>query len=124
MAKKLRIAGYCRTSDNNNPSIENQKEKIKDYVDNFFAEANLDFYEDRDKSGYTFDHRDGYQKMRSLLADGTYDVLIIENLSRISRCTSSVVNELDQLTKSGVRVISIDDNFEYTNNNEKILKTN
>ena len=56
----LRIAGYCRISvdlemDRDNTSIENQKSIITDFVNKTFPEASLDFYVDRDRSGYTFD---------------------------------------------------------------------
>ena len=58
MDEKLRIAGYCRISvdeelDKDNTSIENQKAIIADYVSRMFPDAQLDFYEDRDRSGYT-----------------------------------------------------------------------
>lgn len=69
MVEKFSIAGYCRISvdeelDRDNTSIENQKSIIKDYVARTFPGSELDFYEDRDRSGYTFEQREGYQKMR------------------------------------------------------------
>ena len=55
----LRIAGYCRISvddelDRDNVSIENQKAIISDFVGRKFPGAALTFFEDRDRSGYTF----------------------------------------------------------------------
>ena len=69
MENELRIAGYCRISvdeelDRDNTSIENQKAIISDFVEHKFPGAELIFYEDRDRSGYTFEQREGYQAMR------------------------------------------------------------
>ena len=69
MGNELKIAGYCRISvdeelDKDNTSIENQKAIIADYVSRLFPEAILDFYEDRDRSGYTFEQRESYQALR------------------------------------------------------------
>ena len=36
-------------------------------------------------SGYTFEQREGYQKMRRKLFRNQYDILIIKDLSRFSR---------------------------------------
>ena len=68
-AHTLRIAGYCRISvdeelDRDNTSIENQKAIISDFVTRKFPGSELVFYEDRDRSGYTFEQREGYQAMR------------------------------------------------------------
>ena len=64
-----RIAGYARISvdeelDRDNTSIENQKAIISDFVARKFPGSELVFYEDRDRSGYTFEQREGYQAMR------------------------------------------------------------
>ena len=69
MIEHFDIAGYCRISvddelDRDNVSIENQKAIIKDYVNQRFPGSTLTFYEDRDRSGYTFEQREGYQAMR------------------------------------------------------------
>ena len=69
MTETYDIAGYVRISvddelDQKNVSIENQKAIIEDYVKNRFPGSSLRFFEDRDRSGYTFDQREGYQEMR------------------------------------------------------------
>ncbi len=114
----FKIAGYCRISvddelDNDNISIENQKLIIQGYVDKYFPDSELDFYIDRDKSGYTFEERDGYQKMRKLLFSGAYDILIIKDFSRFSRRNSRGLCELEDLRDRGIRIISIQDNIDY-----------
>ena len=58
------IAGYCRISvdealDQENTSIENQKAMIQEYVSSRFPGSPLTFFTDRDRSGYTFEQREG-----------------------------------------------------------------
>lgn len=113
-----KIAAYCRISvdeemDRENTSIENQKSIIDDFVKRKFPESNLDFYEDRDRSGYTFEQREGYMKLRPQLMNGTYEILIIKDFSRFSRRNSKGLVELEDLRDAGVRIIAIGDNIDY-----------
>jgi stage V sporulation protein T len=114
----LNIAGYCRISvdeemDRDNTSIENQKAIIEDYVSRSFKGAKLDFYCDRDRSGYTFEQREEYQKLRMRLMSGDYKILIIKDFSRFSRRNSKGLVELEDLRDAGVRIISIGDGIDY-----------
>jgi len=114
----LDIAGYCRISvddelDRDNTSIENQKSIIADYVAKHFPGSNLTFYEDRDRSGYTFEQREGYQEMRPQLMSGHYKILVVKDFSRFSRRNSRGLVELEDLRDAGVRIISIGDSIDY-----------
>ena len=116
MAKK--IAAYMRISvdtekDRDNTSIENQRRIIKTYIKQTFPDAEVDYYEDRDKSGYTFEQREDYQRMRPLLMNRHYDILIIKDFSRFSRRNSRGLVELEDLRDAGVRIISIGDGIDY-----------
>ena len=116
--KRCRIAGYCRISvdveaDRDNTSIENQKAIIRDYVERRFPDSTLDFYVDRDRSGYTFEQRESYQQMRPHLMLGDYDILIVKDLSRFSRRNSRGLVELEDLRDAGLRIIAIGDNIDY-----------
>ena len=118
-----RIAGYCRISvddelDRDNVSIENQKSIIQDYVNQKFPNSSLAFYEDRDRSGYTFDQREGYQQMRRGLVSHNYDILIVKDFSRFSRRNSRGLVELEDLRDAGVRIISIGDNIDFPNDDD------
>ena len=118
MVEKFDIAGYCRISvddelDRDNTSIENQKSIISEYVSRNFPGSTLTFYEDRDRSGYTFEQREGYQQMRPFLMGDKYDILIVKDLSRFSRRNSRGLCELEDLRDAGVRIISIGDSIDY-----------
>ncbi len=123
MDEKFRIAGYCRISvdeemDKDNTSIENQKAIISDYVARTFPDSALDFYADRDRSGYTFEQREDYQKLRKKLFRGEYDILIIKDFSRFSRRTSRGLVELEDLRDAGMRIISIGDGIDFPTSDE------
>jgi len=114
----IRIAGYCRISvdeelDRENTSIENQKAIIEEFVSKKFPDSQLSFYEDRDRSGYTFEQREGYQRMRPMLMNHLYDILVVKDFSRFARRNSRGLVELEDLRDQGVRIISIGDSIDY-----------
>jgi DNA invertase Pin-like site-specific DNA recombinase len=115
---RTEIYGYCRISvddelDKDNTSIENQKDIIEDYVKKKFPKAHLSFFVDRDCSGYTFEQRKDYQKMRKKLIAGEGKILIVKDFSRFSRRNSKGLVELEDLRDAGVRIISISDSIDY-----------
>ena len=123
MTETFDIAGYARISvddeqDQKNISIENQKAIIEDYVKTHFPGSTLTFFEDRDRSGYTFEQREGYQEMRRGLMSHKYDILIIKDFSRFSRRNSRGLVELEDLRDAGVRIISIGDNIDFPNDDD------
>ena len=123
MIEKFEIAGYCRISvddelDKDNTSIENQKSIIEDYVKRTFPGSHLTFYEDRDRSGYTFEQRENYMDMRGKLMARQYDILIVKDLSRFSRRNGHGLVELENLRDAGVRIIAIGDSIDYPTNDD------
>ena len=123
MNETFDIAGYTRISvddelDRDNVSIENQKAIIEDFVRQKFPGSTLTFYEDRDRSGYTFEQREGYQAMRKGLMSHQYDILIVKDFSRFSRRNSRGLVELEDLRDAGVRIISIGDSIDFPNDDD------
>ncbi len=123
MIETYDIAGYCRISvdeelDRDNTSIENQKAIIEDFVKRRFPGSTLTFYEDRDRSGYTFEQREGYQRMRRELTSHRLDILVVKDFSRFSRRNSRGLVELEDLRDAGVRIISIGDNIDFPNDDD------
>ena len=118
MTETYGIAGYCRISvdeeqDRDNTSIENQKSIIDDFVRRKFPGSELTFFEDRDRSGYTFEQREGYQSLRPLLMGRKIDILVVKDFSRFSRRNSRGLVELEDLRDAGVRIISIGDSIDF-----------
>ena len=123
MIETFDIAGYTRISvddelDQKNISIENQKAIIEDFVKQKFSGSSLTFYEDRDRSGYTFEQREGYQAMRKKLVAHQYVILIVKDFSRFSRRNSRGLVELEDLRDAGVRIISIGDGIDFPNDDD------
>lgn len=123
MIERFDIAGYARISvdeelDRDNVSIENQKSIIEDFVTTHFPNSTLTFFEDRDRSGYTFEQREGYQEMRRGMMSHKYDILIVKDFSRFSRRNSRGLVELEDLRDAGVRIISIGDNIDFPNDDD------
>ena len=123
MIERFDIAGYARISvdeelDRDNVSIENQKSILSDFVKTHFPNSTLTFFEDRDRSGYTFEQREGYQEMRRGLMSHKYDILIVKDFSRFSRRNSRGLVELEDLRDAGVRIISVGDNIDFPNDDD------
>ena len=123
MTEIFDIAGYTRISvdeelDRDNTSIENQKAIIEDFVRQKFPGSRLTFYEDRDRSGYTFEQRESYQKMRRLMMSRQIDILIVKDFSRFSRRNSRGLVELEDLRDAGIRIISIGDAIDFPNDDD------
>ncbi|MBR1586565.1 MAG: recombinase family protein, partial [Clostridia bacterium] len=91
---------------------------ITDFVKTRFPDSELTFFEDRDKSGYTFEQRPGYQEMRQQLMAHRLDILVVKDFSRFSRRNSRGLVELEDLRDAGIRIISIGDGVDYPNDND------
>ena len=123
MIEHFDIAGYCRISvdeeqDRDNTSIENQKAIIQRFVSERFPGSTLTMFEDRDRSGYTFEQREGYQEMRKGLISHKFDILVVKDFSRFSRRNSRGLVELEDLRDYGVRIISIGDGIDFPNDDD------
>ena len=125
MTEIFDIAGYTRISfeddeekEKDTTSIENQKAIIEDFVRRKFPGSRLTFYEDRDRSGYTFESREDYQRMRKAMMAHKIDILVVKDFSRFSRRNSRGLVELEDLRDAGIRIISIGDNIDYPNDDD------
>ena len=115
--RKNDLAAYVRISvdtelDSDNTSIENQKNIIESYVRQHFPGKSVTFFEDRDKSGFTFDNRDGYKALRQRIDNKEFDTLIVKDLSRFSRSVVRGMAEMEEMVEHGIRIIAINDNID------------
>ena len=123
MIETFDIAGYTRISvddelDQKNISIENQKAIIEDFVKQKFPGSSLTFYEDRDRSGYTFEQREGYQAMRKKTGGPPVRHPHRQGLLPLLRRNSRGLVELEDLRDAGVRIISIGDGIDFPNDDD------
>ena len=89
VSRVTRAYRLMRSLDRDNTSIENQKAIISDFVARKFPGAELVFYEDRDRSGYTFEQREGYQAMRRELVAHRLDILVVKDFSASRAVTAA-----------------------------------
>ena len=116
---KHRIAGYARISvdlneeKDENVSIETQKKRIVDFIAREYPDVEFnpqaDIFVDRDRSGYTFEQRSGYQQLKAKLLEGQYNVLVVKDLTRLCRRVSLGAMEIETLLAHGIRIIGCDD---------------
>jgi site-specific DNA recombinase len=108
MSHSLRCAAYARYStDRQNPlSTVDQLAKCRQYAtERGWAFSDNQVYTDEEISGATLD-RSG---LRALLADAeskprSFDVLLLEDASRLSRKQSDILNLCERLTFAGVKI--------------------
>lgn len=93
--------------------IESPKKIIAAYAQEYFPSAQLDLYEDRNRSGYMFVLREGLQQIRPRLLSGEYSILIVKDFSCFSRQNNSVLAEPETSRDAGVHIISIGDGIYY-----------
>lgn len=111
----MRVVGYVRLSrdDGNDESVSigTQKKIIRRYAE----ENNMvisEFYEDDGVSGYTFD-RPAFNRLKKDLFEGTVDIIIAKDLSRLGRHNAKTLLFIEEVTKLDKEVILISD--EYSN---------
>lgn len=111
MASNLRACGYIRVSTQSikqQSSLENQKKQILRYIskNNF---RYIDIYDDI-KSG-TLSNRTGLNKLIIDLKNDVFDVIIVKDISRLTRDTSTASDIKKLLTTHRKHLISLDDSI-------------
>lgn len=125
MGTKNRTAIYARYSsedeirDGKSRSISNQIEILKEYAIKNEFEL-VDIYYDYQYSGSTFDRPD----VKRLIEDSNnkkFDILLIKDLSRFGRSYIDVGTYINQFITKGIRIISVNDNYDSLLENDFII---
>ena len=127
MSKDIYKAGaYIRLSreDGNkyeeSNSLKNQREIIKQYLENVDDISIYDYYADDGKTGTNFD-RPGFQRMIKDMYDNKINCVIVKDLSRFGRNYIEVGRYIDYIFPSmNIRFISINDNIDNVKNPDSI----
>lgn len=124
--KDIRAAAYLRLSIEDGDkaesnSIGNQRELIRDFVAERPELHLVGEYADDGYTGTNFD-RPGFQKMMDGVRSGEIDTIIVKDLSRFGRDYIGVGEYMEQIFPLlGVRLISINDNYDSSNYNGTTL---
>lgn len=108
MTKKNKYAvGYCRVS-THNQEIDNQVEKVKDFLDSNFKEYDL-FSE----VVSSIDEREELNKIFDNISK--YDVLVVSKLDRLARSMKDLLIRKEILENNDVDIVCIDQPIDTTN---------
>ena len=124
--KDIRAAAYLRLSIEDGDkaesnSIGNQRELIQNFVAERPELHLVGEYADDGYTGTNFD-RPGFQKMMDGVRSGEIDTIIVKDLSRFGRDYIGVGEYMEQIFPLlGVRLISINDNYDSSNYNGTTL---
>ncbi len=101
-------------------SIKNQRELIKQYIDEQDDISIYEYYADDGKTGTNFD-RPGFQKLIKDMNDRKIDCIIVKDLSRFGRNYIEVGRYLDYIFPTmNIRFIAITDNVDNVKNPESV----
>ena len=125
MSQQLRCAAYSRVStDRQNPlSIQDQIRKCREFADHARWRVLEDhIYTDEAISGTT-DNRPGLQRLLSALKlrPCPFDVLLVDDTSRLSRKTRDALAIYEQLNFAGVRLVAISQGIDSQNEQAEVL---
>jgi len=76
-------------------------------------------YADRGISGTT-GNRPEFQRMLAAASAGEFDVLIVDDLSRLSRNQADTLRTIGRLTFDGIRIIAVSDGFDTASKSYKV----
>ncbi|RGC97029.1 recombinase [Subdoligranulum sp. AM16-9] len=120
--KQMRAWLYYRLSrdeDEELNSLTNQRSIIAGYAEkNGFTIAGESF--DDNVSGMRFD-RDGIEKICEAVEQNQIDAVIVKDLSRLGRHRTQTAVFIDYLKKHDVRVISVTENIDTSNENDDLV---
>ena len=97
--RKLRVAGYCRVSTNEQSqegSVIVQEASIRDLIQKKPSWEYAGVYTDI-KSGTSRDHRDEFNRMMNDAKSGKIDFIITKSISRFARNTVDALNCIEEL---------------------------
>lgn len=120
--ENIKVAIYARfSSDNQNPkSITDQYRKCEELIANEFGEATEIFYYKDEAISGTNNNRPGYQTMIADGVEGKFEVLVIDDLSRLSRDTLESQRFLKQFRFHGIRIIAAADGIDTNHEGYKL----
>ncbi len=120
----MRAAAYARYS-----SDKQRESSIQDQVRNCTAFAERESwsiaeqYFDEAVSGSSKD-RPGFKRLLADAAEGCFDVLLVDDLSRLSRDEIELKQLVSRFTYRGLRIIGVSDGFDTESKGHKVRQRN
>lgn len=102
-------------------SISNQKSLIQHFISKQQNMELVEIFEDDGYSGVFFDNRPGFLRLLEAVEEGKVNTVIVKDLSRLGRNYVEVGRTVeDFLDVYGIRLISINDNVDTIDGDEKV----
>jgi site-specific DNA recombinase len=117
----LRAAIYSRfsTDRQNESSIADQERICSEYVERQ-GWAVLERFEDQGISGAALGNRPGVLRLQDGALARRFDVIVVTDLTRLSRSQGDLSKMIDRLTAKGIRIIGVQDGYDSTRRGHKL----
>lgn len=104
-----KVALYCRVSNGNSQTTENQKIRLLQYV----SDKNLkfDLFEEMESTRKT---RPVKQRMMEKLRNKEYSSIIVYKLDRFARSSTELILDTKEIIDKGIGFISLSDNIDFS----------
>ena len=108
-----------RDEDEEMNSLQNQRQILIDYAEQNGYEVVGESFDDN-VSGMTF-NRKGLGELENAVDEGKIDVVLVKDLSRLGRHRTQTALFIDHLRENKVKVISVTEGIDTTNENDDLL---
>ena len=105
--ENIKVALYIRVANEDNGTAQRQEEMLRSYAEEQ-GYSNVLAYVDNGVNGLSLD-RPALNRLNDNIAAGEVDVVMVSNLSRISRNSLELCEWINNNRKTGVSLISVSD---------------
>ena len=118
----MRVAIYSRfsTDRQNESSIADQVRICSEYADRQGGWQIVERFEDQGISGAALGNRPGVLKLQEAAFAGRFKVVLVTDLSRLSRSQGDLSKMIDRLVAKGVRVVGVQDGYDSSRRGHKL----
>lgn len=119
----LRIVAYCRVSTEKEQQLDSL-EKQKEFFEEFARQNNyqlVNIYADEGITGRQTKKRDEFNKMMRDAKKGTFDMVVVKDISRFARNTVDLLISVRELKTMNIEVQFISNSYKSLGNSEFIL---
>ena len=112
LAKRLRVAAYCRVSTDSEDQLNSYKSQVQHYTDLIKSKSEWDLagiYADEAITGTQVTKREDFQRLINDCMNGDVDMIITKSISRFARNTLDSIYYTRELRKVGVGVLFLND---------------
>lgn len=115
VAKKLRVAAYCRVSTDDEEQLNSYKTQVEYYTTFIKSKPEweyIDTYADEGITGTSARKRKEFQRLIKDALDGKIDLILVKSVSRFARNTVDALSTIRDLRERGVKVFFEKENID------------